>query len=688
METTLSPNQRLLELIRKPAAAGAAKALDVTRKAAFRPKPGLLSRLLPQSQSVSVGVDISQTVLACVKIRGRDAGYELLGTVLAVIPDGVAPGSAEFVALLRRTLSDLCGQGAVPHIWAAAQSSRANVQFVTIPKVSSRQVDNAVYWTAKKEMAFEEGSVVFDFERRGEVTEKGAPKIGALAYTAPRDAVEVVRGDFARAGFPLTGLTLEPFAHQNIFRRKLVPGAGATTANLHVGQNWSRLEIFSGGNLMFVRVIKTSMSGMVQSVQESLEAHLRSSSQAARQAPPAEAGGAGPEEPGLSLSPEMADRPLFDLDAQEPEGGGLVLELDAEPIAPLDEPEAPGPEVTAQQAREVFDGVVYGCERLEDCHPGAGLGPDDVMAMLEPVASRLVRQVEMTLKHYRETLGYEAVTGITVSGFLGASPLFLRYIGEQTGLACDPLDPLAGREASAGEVNGSQWSDPAWSQALGLALSDAAITPNMLCTYLAKAAKQTSRLLEQWSLVGLAAVLAAMAFFSFDASSKLRALTREREALHHEMTVLGATADIANLSRISAELQTKRNYIRSYIIRNRAAGIIDQALALAPDGVTLGTITYEDGPPLAVAKKPQPGQPAQDASAQKRSDNVSRVVLEGMVSGEARLFDSMLASYVVALEGSPLIEDVSVKKSDLEAMDGGATGLHFVLGLTLSGDKP
>lgn len=684
-ETTLSPNQRLLELIRKPGAAGAAKALDLTRKAAFRPKPGLLSRLLPQSQSISIGVDISQTVLACVKIRGRDAGYELLGTVLAAIPDGVAPGSPEFVALLRRTLSDLCGQGAVPRIWAAAQSSRANVQFITIPKVASRQVDNAVYWTAKKEMAFDDASVVFDFERRGDVTEKGATKIGALAYTAPRDAVEVVRGDFARAGFALTGLTLEPFAHQNIVRRKLAPGNAATMANLHVGQNWSRLEIYSGGNLMFVRVIKTSMSGMVQSVQEALEAHMRSSAQTKQDAPLANAGGSASDEPGLSLSREMAAAPLFDLDTQEPEGGGLVLELDAEPLPALDEPEAPSPEVSAQQAREVFDGIVYGCERLDDCHPGAGLGPDDVMAMLEPVASRLVRQVEMTLKHYRESLGYEAVTGITVSGFLGASPLFIRYIGEQTGLACEPLDPLAGREASGRDADGRQWPASAWSQALGLALSDVSITPNMLCTYVAKAATHTSRLLEQWSLVGLAAVLAAMAFFSFDASSKLRVLTREREALRNEMTVLGATADIANLSRISAELQAKRTYIRGYVARNRAAGVIEQALALTPDGVTLGTITYEDGPPPVTAKRQQPGK---DAPAQKKADNVSRVVLEGMVSGDARLFDSMLASYVVALEGSPLIEDVSVKKSELEAMDGGATGLHFVLGLTLSGDKP
>ncbi|WP_428565359.1 MAG: hypothetical protein ACP59X_04140 [Solidesulfovibrio sp. DCME] len=685
-DTESTPNQRLLELIRKPAAAAAAPARAAAGpiKAAFRAKPGFFARLFPQSKGIGVGVDISQSTLACLKVRGRDAGFELLGSAIVAIPDGVAPGSPEFVSLLRRTLSDLCGQGPVPSVWAAAQSSRANVQFVTIPKLPSRQVDNAVYWTAKKEMAFDDGSVVFDFERRGEVTENGALRLGVLAYTAPRDAVEVVRGDFAKAGFPLAGLTLEPFAHQNIFRRKLSPEPTAARANLHVGQNWSRLEIYSGGNLMFVRVIKTSMSGMVQAVQEALEAHQASSPQAAREeAPrPGETLDAGFE--GLPLAPEIAGVPLLDLDTQDGLGGGLVLELDPEPTtapAPAAEEAAPRSEVNLEQAREVFDNIVYGCERLDECHPGAGLGPTEVMGMLEPVASRLVRQVEMTLKHYRESLGYEAVTRLTVSGFLGASPLFVSYIGEQAGLPCAPLDPLAGRLATARDAAGQAWPGPAWTQALGLAVSGESITPNGLFTYVAKAAVQVSRLLEQWSLVALAAVLAAMAYFSFDASSKLRALTAERESLSREMTALGAAADMGNLSRMTTDLRTRREALRKFASRNRAVGVFEQALALVPDGVTLGTLTFEDGPP-STAPKAAP----KEAPAGKKAENKGRLVLEGMISGDARLFDSMLASYVVALEGSALFEDVAVKKSELESLESGATGLRFVLGLTLSGE--
>jgi len=39
---------------------------------------------------------------------------------------------------------------------------------------------------------------------------------------------------------------------------------------------------------------------------------------------------------------------------------------------------------------------------------------------------------------------------------------------------------------------------------------------------------------------------------------------------------------------------------------------------------------------------------------------------------------------VVALEGSPLLEEVSVKRSELEGLEGGATGLRFVLAVNLT----
>lgn len=665
-EKATTPNQRLLEMIRRPAGKTAASAPP-------EPKPGRGARLFSFGKAVSVGVDIGQTQLTCIKVRGHDAGFEVLGAVVVPVPEGVAPGKEGFAALLRRTLSELCGPGPTPRIWAADQSARANIQFVTIPKVSSGQVDNAMFWTAKKEMSFDEASVVFDFERRGETTEKGMERLGGLAYTAPRASVEALRADFAKAGFPLAGLTLEPFADQNFYRRRILHEAAGPTANLHVGQNWSRLEIFNDGNLMFVRVIKTSMSGMEQAVMEALEANLSATP------PPV------PEQ-GMALAPGAAGEALLDLDDGGDAATGLVLELEPEPeITPppksADKPDRP--RVTREQARELFWSIIYGCEDLGSCHPGLGLEPEDVMGMLEPVASRLVRQVEMTLKHYRESFGYDAVSLLTVSGLLGGSKTFLSYIGEQTGLRCAPLDLLGARAPKVALLDDWMLPGPAWSQALGLALADVDVTPSVFFTYREKASVRVSRLLEQWTLIILALVLATMAFFSFDAASTRRALTRQRDAIHGELASLGSGMDVASLSKMTDDLRAKRATLRAFADRNQAVGVWERALALAPDGVGVGTLTTELGAPREPGgKNGKSGKKGKDAAG------TGRLVIDGMITGDARLFDSMLASYVVALEGEPLFENVTVKKSELEPLADGSSGLRYVIGIELSETRP
>lgn len=671
----------------QPAGKAKGKAAGTPKSKPVRQRAGLFSF----GKTACVGVDISQAEIVCVKLRGHDAGFAVLGAQVAAVPVGMEPGSPAFVALLQRTLTDLCGAGPTPKIWAAAHSARANLQYVTIPKVPSRQVDNAVFWTAKKDMGFDEAGVVFDFERRGEIAEKGVTRLGAMAYTTPRDAITVIKNDFAKAGFPLTGLTLEPFAHQNLFRRRVIAaGAPGAVANLHVGQHWSRLEIFSNGDLMFVRVIKTSMSGMEQAVLEALE----SRGGAAGPVPAAAANAPAPAPAGPQAPPEEM---VLDLDALGTSDLGLTLELDSGP-EPEPEPApaaAPKPVAPAKDAvpvepghaRELLEAIIYGCLSFDDCHPGYGLELEDVMDMLRPVASRLVRQVEMTLKHYRESLGRDPVVRLTVSGVLGGSELFLGFISDNIGLPCTPLDVLAGRALPPDMPLGGKMPPAVYSQAVGLALSDQDSTPSTFFTYRERAAVRTSRFLEQAVLVGLAAVLAAMALFSFAEVSKRHTLERERDALVSQIAAFGSGLDATALARKSQELRTKVEAMRAYASRNRIVGVWEQALALAPEGVGLGTLTTECGPPeKPLAKQAQGAKPPQ--GAKDLNVPVARLVLEGVVTGDARLFDSMLASYCVALEGSPLFEEVSVKRSELEALDGGATGLRFVLTVTLSENTP
>jgi Tfp pilus assembly PilM family ATPase len=695
-DSAVTPGERLLAMIRPsepvkgvgagpageasdPGAGGLFSTIEpldgpaVAAKPAGKPARARSRRLLSFGGKAHVGVDISRSQIVCVKTRGQDADYEILGTAVTPLAEGVEPGTPEFVDSLRRALSGLCGPGPVPRIWASSQTARVNIQFVTIPKVASRQVDNAVFWTAKKEMGFDEGTSVFDFERRGEVSEEGAERLGALAYTADRDLARRLRDDFAKAGYPLAGLTMEPFCHQNLFRRHLLSHNGEASAVLHVGRNWSRLEIGAGGNLIFVRVIKTSMAGMEQAVLESLEARGAGG--------PVPAAGPTPAQgPVAAQGPEES---VVDLGGLGLNGSSLVLELDMplEAVAstPVQAASARA-EVDPTQAREVLRCLVYGCDDLDESHPGKSVDAADIMDMLRPAASRLVRQVEMTLKHFRESLGYQGVTRLAVSGLLGASAHFVAYIGEQLGLPCLALDPVGDYLARGRDVPDITAPGVVYAQALGLALSDPAITPNVLFTYRDKAAGRAARALEQWTLVGLALVLAGMTFFSMDALWTRRRLATEYEVAARQLAELGGRPDLPALTERVEAVRNRRDAARVLAGRARIPGLWGEALALAPEGVGLGTLTAECGPPKDSVKA-RPGKEARP--------DAGRLVLEGMVTGDGRLFDSRLASYVVALEHSPLFEGVSVKKSELETLDGGASGLHFVIALGLAeGEKP
>ena len=673
-----TPNERLLQLIRRSDKDGDASVPVASGTGTGRGR-ALRWRLFPLGRQVHVGVDISQSQMVCVKLRGQDTDYEVLGASIVPLPEGATPGTEAFVTLLRATLSGLCAPGETPRIWAASQATRVNLQYVTIPKVPSRQVDNAVFWTAKKEMAFDEASVVFDFERRGEVSEKGAARIGVLAYTAMREAVRRIQDDFVKAGYPLAGLTMDPFAHQNLYRRRVVAGKVGATANLHVGREWSRLEICNNGDLMFVRVIKTSMAGMEQAVLEALEARQGAGNGRLAPQAPVSVPSRAPAAPIVPVNGES----VVDLDSLGQGDTGFVLELDA----PMEAPQAPSVVAAApkaggirlEDARRVLRGLIFGCASLEGECADMGLDEAEILSMLEPAAARLVRQVEMTLKHFRESLGFDAVTQLTVSGLLGASEMFINYIGEQLGLPCAALDPLGARR-SKGWLGGPDLPAPGvvYAQALGLALSDNAITPNALYTYKAKAEIRSARALEQGTLVALALVLLGLAFFTMDALWNRQNLAQDQGNMSRELESLGGKPDLAVLSGKVAAVKARREAVQVFLRRGRVLGLWGTVLSLAPEGVGLGNLTAEFAPPR---DEPKPG--AQSKPVAQPATVPGRVVLTEMVTGDSRVFDSKLASYVVALESSALFETVAVKQSELEALGSGATGLRFMIVLTV-----
>jgi hypothetical protein len=91
-----------------------------------------------------------------------------------------------------------------------------------------------------------------------------------MVYIAPKTVVEKVRDLFSSIGVDLAGITIAPFAIQNIFRTKWTAVGEGTFASLFIGNDFSRIDIYSKNNLVMTRGVKTGITSMMEAIDESV----------------------------------------------------------------------------------------------------------------------------------------------------------------------------------------------------------------------------------------------------------------------------------------------------------------------------------------------------------------------------------------------------------------------------------
>ncbi|MEN6488240.1 MAG: pilus assembly protein PilM [Smithella sp.] len=228
-----------------------------------------LSRLFSNKKNHTVGIDISHDYIYLVKvISDSDAAPVLINQKIIKYEAKIPKGSPEFNSLLKSSLFSICGNPANCNIWTMMSGDNVNIHYLKIPPVQKKQMENAIYWAAKKETSFDEKDYIFDFEIQEEIIEQGIPKNSVMVYSAPIAEIEKTRALFSNIGISLAGITIPPFAIQNIYRMKWLP-ADETTATLFIGNEFSRINIYRKDKLVMSRGIKTGISSMLEIITDS-----------------------------------------------------------------------------------------------------------------------------------------------------------------------------------------------------------------------------------------------------------------------------------------------------------------------------------------------------------------------------------------------------------------------------------
>ena len=267
----ITSTERLLELIRTDREIELEDSGQRSQKRSGGLK-SLVRRSIAFKKNVTVGVDLGYNDLKMVKVRRiSDQSYEMLEYARIPFDPEISRENPDFHQFLRPTLTEFCGPDRGADIWCTISSARVETRHFRIPKVAARQIPNAIYWAYQREAAFNEDEKVFDFEILGETQEEQSVKIDVLAYTVPLNEVAVLKEMFARSGFPLSGISIVPFAFQTLLRTRRVEASDQFVASLYIGRDWSRIDIFSGGNLTLSRGIKAGVRSMMEAVKKETE---------------------------------------------------------------------------------------------------------------------------------------------------------------------------------------------------------------------------------------------------------------------------------------------------------------------------------------------------------------------------------------------------------------------------------
>ena len=331
------------------------------------------------------------------------------------------------------------------------------------------------------------------------------------------------------------------------------------------------------------------------------------------------------------------------------------------------------PPLTIEQGRKIVLSLSPDCQPLRETDAGFALGQEEVFEMIRPALERLARQVARTFEYYATTMPGEPIARVYVSGASNNYRPIVDYMGSQLGVASTVLDPLEGQDAVSCpdiEDDRSISERSAFGPALGLAFSNNDYTPNLLFTYKDKEREASViRINRAVFAAFIVSVLICAGIFLFQ-NHAIAQKKRTIAGLETQIAELGPPVDRNRLLQMAAKVTQRRQLSRGYAERYLGMVLISELAALTPSNIRFTDLKINLGPV-------QTGDASRQAGNAPKA-RAEEVTVEGLILGERPLFETSLASYVMALEASPLFQQVAIQKNVVESYIKGET-LHFIL---------
>jgi type IV pilus assembly protein PilM len=626
----ISSTERLLDLIRDDNEPEDSPSNGEPERAIGHRRKNLLSIPLTFRKVISVGVDLGHDDLKIIKIqRVSDHKFKMLEFARIPFDPDISRESSQFHHFLKPILANFCGHSRNVEIWSNIPSAKVETRQIRIPKVNPKLIPNSVYWSYQKKSSFNEKDILFDFEVLGDVEEDGKLKIDVMACTAPKPEIKDLKDLFSKAGFPLTGISIVPFAFQTLLRTGRIKTDKSHISCLYIGRDWSRIDIFSEGSLVLSRGIKAGVKTMLEALRTEIEGNLFE----------------------LSIA-RLQTKDIARIRAIKKK---LKYEL--------------------EQAYRLFFGESHNAPPAAVEESQRLLKEDRLFKMVLPALERLVQQLERTLRHF--TMQYEnaRVGKIYISSGVDPHKRILDYIGEELGIATETLDPFVENPNffSVVPIPETASERSSYVPAMGMALSRNELTPNFLYTYKDKQKAVSSQRINRSVFAGFFLLMALCVGVSFWQDGQIKTREFKLLQLRQQLDRFAVRVDKNLIVKLVNETQANLRKVKEIGEKYFPVAVIGEITDLTPANVRLISIsTQVNNPP---GKKKAPGKG-------KKTKEKGTLILDGIVRGNRLILESTLAGYLMELRNSPLFDQPTISKKSFGRFEN-TEGLRFTARLKL-----
>jgi len=202
--------------------------------------------------------------------------------------------------------------------------------------------------------------------------------------------------------------------------------------------------------------------------------------------------------------------------------------------------------------------------------------------------------------------------------------------------------------------------------AVGIALSDNSYTPNLTFTYKDKEKLVSIRHINRGIFAAFILIIAVfMGIFLWQGHIKELKKAKIFQ-LKKEISQYIPKVDQESLTLMASKYIKKQKNLKEYSMKYLGMAIINDLSMITPSNIRLLSITGNFG-----------------SIIENKAKDIPKILeVDGIILGNSDLFDSSLAGYLIKLKDSPLFNQLSIIKNEVEVYEE-REALHFILNIQL-----